>query len=561
MRHSSARLRTIGSDIVIAISVMVAAATATAAEPSIEVQLDQRRIGIEDATILVVRILEPIGTPDIDLGELSNLEVLSGPSTKTEFSWVNGVATRAISFSYVLHGLEVGPAAVGPVIVKLEGAVLRAEPLTAEIVPGSVVEERPSVRRPPFPFDPFDDLMQRRQPTRSAQVILRQIVGDRRLVLGEPLVAVIVLDTTAGGIDGFEWVNPPSFPNWWAQRVEPPERVTAEIVEVDGVRYNRFVVARHVLVPLKTGRLVVPVVEARIGFRTASLFAPQQVVERSTEEVAVEIVERPRPPEGYSGAVGDLRYSASLEPEVIDYGESAVLTIELRGNGNLPLVEPPALWPACADCESYPPEEESRVVVDAAGIHGTRSWRTTLIPRISGPIDLTPVMLAVFDPGAGHYRTHALGPLRLVVEPPPASPVPVATARVDTTSGESVIEESPQPAVRERGTAPWMWIGGALLIGLGLGALVPVLARRRHGAGLPLRRSGESPAERARELQIALERWWLSVRTDQKGRALEEEMQQLRRELEAIRFAPGRADHSETVLALEERLRGLMRRA
>ena len=53
----------------------------------------------------------------------------------------------------------------------------------------------------------------------------------------------------------------------------------------------------------------------------------------------------------------------------------------------------------------------------------------------------------------------------------------------------------------------------------------------------------------------------MGVRTQEKGRVLEEEMQHLRRELEAIRFAPGRADHTETVLALEERLRGLMRRA
>jgi hypothetical protein len=557
----SARVRTVGRDIVIAVSVAVAAATASAAEPSIEVQLDQRKIGIEDATLLVVRILEPSGTPEIDLGALTNFEVVSGPSTKTEFSWINGVATRAISFSYVLHGLEVGPAAVGPVTVTLEGAVLRAERLTAEIVPGSVVEQSPSGRHSPFPFDPFDDLIQRRQPARSAQVVLRQLVDVRRLVLGEPLVAVIVLDTTAGGIDGFEWVTPPSFPNWWAQRVEPPERVSAEVVEIDGVRYNRFVVARNVLVPLKTGRLVVPPVAARIGFRSASLFAPQQVVERTTDETAVEIIERPRPPEGYSGAVGDLQYSASLEPEVIDYGESAVLTIELQGNGNLPLVEAPASWPACTDCESYPPEDESRVVVDDTGIHGSRSWRMTLIPRISGPIDLAPVMLAVFDPAAGHYRKQSLGPLRLLVEPPPSSPVPVATTSVSAESNRGAVEERPQPEVREERTAPWMWVAGALLIGLGLGALVPVLARRRSRADLPPRRSGESPAERARELQIALEHWWLGVRNHEKGRALEEEMQQLRRELESIRFAPGRADHTETVLALEERLRGVMRRA
>jgi len=514
----------------IAVALLVAGVTiAGAADPSLEVHLDPRKIGIEDATVLVVRILEPKGTPEVDLGPLENLEVVSGPSTKTEFSWINGAATRAVSFSYIVQGLEIGAAAIGPVTVRLDGTELSSEIVRAEIVPGSILSQRQQGRRSPFPFDPFEDLAQRRQ--------------------------------TAGGVDGFEWTTPPSYPGWWAQRIEPPERVTGDVVEVEGVRYNRFVVASHVLVPLKTGQLEVPSVEARIGFRTASLFSPQQVVERATQARTVEVSQRPRPPEGFSGAVGDLRYRATIEPETIDFGESAVLTIELRGNGNLPLVEAPAMWPACLDCESYPPEEESNVAVDDGGIHGSRSWRTTLVPRSSGEIELEPVMLAVFDPAAGHYRKQTLGPLRLVVEPPPATPTPVVEEEERTVDQHELAEAAPSTGDVEPGVPLWAWIVGALIIGLAVGGVAPLLMARRRKGALPPRRAGESPAERARELQVALERWWMDARARAKGRALEGEMQQLRRELEAIRFAPGRADHTETVHELEERLRRLMRRA
>jgi hypothetical protein len=541
--------------------VLVGVTGATAADPSLEVHVDPRKIGIEDTTLLAVRILEPQGTPEVDLGALENLEVVSGPSTKTEFSWINGAATRAVSFNYILQGLDVGKAAVGPVTVTLDGAELSSEIVRVEIVPGSVLPQRQSGRRSPFPFDPFDDLVQRRQPTRSARVVLRQLVGESQVVLGQPVRAAIVLDTTAGGVDGFEWMTPPSYPGWWAQRVDPPERVTGEVVEVEGVRYNRFVVTRHVLVPLKTGPLEVPTVEARIGFRTASLFSPQQVVERATEAISVEVSPRSRPPEGYSGAVGDLRYRASLEPESIDFGESAVLTIELRGNGNLPLVEAPALWPVCSDCESYPPEEESNVTVDGSGIHGSRAWRTTLVPRDWGEIELEPVMLAVYDPAAGHYRKQTLGPLRLVVEPPPAIPTPEVVEEERIVGEEEVDEAAPATGGAESGVPAWVFIVGALVLGLALGGVAPLLVARRRRGALPPRRSDQNPADRARELQVALERWWMDARTRAKGRALEAEMQQLRRELEAIRFAPGRADHTETVLDLEERLKGLMRRA
>jgi hypothetical protein len=534
---------------------------AGAADPSLEVQLDPRKIGIEDTTVLVVRILEPEGTPDVDLGAFENLEVVSGPSTKTEFSWINGAATRAVSFSYILQGLEVGAAAIGPVTVKLDGAELSSEIVKAEIVPGSILPQQRQGRRSPFPFDPFEDLAQRRQPTRSARVVLRQLVAASQLVLGQPVRVVIVLDTTAGGVDGFEWKTPPSYPGWWAQRIELPDRVSGDVVEVEGVRYNRFVVASHVLVPLKTGQLEVPPVEARIGFRSESIFSPQQVVERASEAKIVDVSQRPRPPEGFSGAVGDLHYRATIEPETIDYGESALLTVELRGNGNLPLVEAPAMWPECSDCESYPPEEESDVTVDENGIHGSRAWRTTLVPRTTGEIELEPVMLAVFDPAAGHYRKQTLGPLRLVVEPPPETPTPTVVEEEPIVEEHESNEMAPSTGDVEPGVPLWAWIVGALVLGLSVGGMAPLLMARRRKGALPPRRAGESPAERARELQVALERWWMDVRARAKGRALEDEMQQLRRELEAIRFAPGRADHTETVLDLEERLRGLMRRA
>jgi hypothetical protein len=70
----------------------------------------------------------------------------------------------------------------------------------------------------------------------------------------------------------------------------------------------------------------------------------------------------------------------------------------------------------------------------------------------------------------------------------------------------------------------------------------------------------QMPADRARELQLALERWWLDVRARGDKKGLQPEMEALRKDLEAVRFAPGRADHSETIEDLEERLRVLIRK-
>ncbi len=542
-------------------SVVGVAAVAAASDPGLEVTLEPRRFGIEDAARLEVRVLEPSGTPSVDLGSLTNLQIVGGPSTGTELSWSNGAASRATTFNYVVQGVEVGPAAIGPVTVRMGKVELSSQLIEAEVVPGSVVAQQPAGRRSAFPANPFGDFFQRRQPTRAARVELRHLLASDRIVLGQPVLSRVVLDTTAGGVDGFEWVDAPSYPGWWAQRVEPPERIAGEVVEIDGVRYNRFVVARHVLVPLKTGSLAVPAVGARVGFRSGSLFAPQQVVERTSRERVVEVAPRPQAPVGFAGAVGDLRYKASLQPERIDFGESTVLSIELRGSGNLPLVEAPALWPVSEDCESYPPEEESSVTVDGRGIHGTRIWRKTLVPRSSGELELAAVELAVFDPAAGTYRKQVLGPMKLYVEPPPATPIPAAEpVTAEGLDAPSQTTET-SPLVVQSRPPQWMWILGALAVGLLAGGVVTYLLARSRRVALPPRRNGESPAERARQLQVALERWWLDVRVKSRSEHLEGEMQALRRDLEAVRFAPGRADHSETVSDLEDRVRSLMRRA
>jgi len=541
--------------------VLVALRVAGAAEPTLDVRLEPERFGVEDVARLVVKVHEPPGDlAEPDLGELVNLRVVAGPSRGSEFSFVNGVTSSAVSFSYVVRAEAEGPASVGPVSVAIDGTRLVAGPLSVEVAPGSLAPPRRGSRVSPFPIDPFGDLYGRRQPEQEAKVVLRQIVTPLSAVVGQPVTATVVLDTTAA-VDEFGWITAPTYPGWWTQRVEPPEQVTPEPVEIDGVRFNRFTVSRHALIPLRAGELVIPEARARVGARGRGFLDPGQVAERATAEIRVAVSERPPAPDGFGGAVGDLRYTASVEPAEIAFGESAVVTVQLEGSGNLPLVEKPEVWPTCEGCEVYPPENVDRVVVDDRGIHGSRAWRITVVPSQPGRLQLGPVELASFDPAAKRYRRQTVGPLELTVAPPPATPTPVAPPA--TAEGQAPVAAQEPGAAAPMGSAatPW-WVPAGAALGLGIligGAVMWWFGRARRRSAIPPRRPGESPAERARTLSVALERWWIDVGDQGRADGLEAEVEALRRELEAVRFAPGRADHSETVIGLEERLRRLLR--
>ncbi len=538
--------------------VLLTAAAGSAADPSIEVRLTPR-FGVEDRANLEVRIVEPpSGVSQPELGQLTNLQVVGGPSRGTEFSFINGVATSAVTFSYLVRAEAPGPASVGPVTVVADDVVLRAEPVDAEVVPGSVAPPRSRRQTSPFFTDPFEDLFPRRR-SPAATVVLRHLISSRRIVVGEPVMATVVLDTN-GRIDEFNWITAPTYPGWWAQRVESPEQITPEVVEVEGVRFNRFVIARHALIPLKAGVLTIPEVRAQLGVGSRGLIDPGEVMDRTTDQLEVQVEVQPPPQTNFAGAVGQLRYKVWLEPAEIEFGGSAILAVELKGRGNLPLVEAPPVWPTCDGCEAYPPEEESRVGVDEQGIHGSRSWNVTVVPREWGELVFEPVELAVFDPRSQTYRRDKLGPLTLQVSPPPPAPTPVARA------GAVPLEATPMAQDERRvlgdGEPPqWLWILGALIAGVTVGGVVVWLVVRRRARVIPPRTPGQTPPERARELQVALERWWLDARPRRPKPGVEEEMQRIRRELEAVRFAPGRADHSETIVELEERFRQLSRRA
>ncbi len=549
----------VGAPVLLVLLAVTVGAGIEAAEPSLEVHFQPHRFGVDDPAQLTVRINEPpaqVGAPD--LGQLVNLEVVAGPSTGSEFSFVNGVASRSQTFTYLVRGAAPGPASVGPVTVTAGSVELAAEPVSAEIVEGSVAPPSRRGRRSPPAADPFADILPRRSPPR-VELVLRHRVSADAVSLGEPLVAVVSLDSTVSSLYDFDWRTPPSYPGFWAQRLDNPGQVTPEIVEVDGRRFYRYEVLRSVLVPLKTGRVEVPEAAAAIGVRGWGLFDQGRLFERSAPAQTIEVAERPPAPPGFAGAVGDLRYSATVEPDRIELGESAVVTVTLDGRGNLPLVEAPEAVPICADCDSYPPEESSRVTVDAGGVHGARSWQVTVVPRTWGSLELGPVTVGVYDPVARRYQSQTLGPLTLTVAAPPATPTPIASPAPATSPGA----DEEQATGDETGPPGPSWLGMmvALLIGVGAGVGATWLATRRSRAVLPPRRADQSPAERARELQVILERWWLDARTTARGAALEPAMQELRRDLEAVRFAPGRADHSETVVELESRLRRLMRRA
>ncbi|MBN1127542.1 MAG: BatD family protein, partial [Chitinispirillaceae bacterium] len=117
---------------------------------------------------------------------------------------------------------------------------------------------------------------------------------------------------------------------------------------------------------------------------------------------------------GFSGSIGRISMSASIEPAEIPAGEAATLKITVNAAtrpGNV--AELPA--PVIPSCEVFSPEKHVQVDTTAAGISTKKSYRYLLIPQEEGTLSLPPLTLSYFDPYDGVYKTASSGPLSIVV--------------------------------------------------------------------------------------------------------------------------------------------------
>jgi hypothetical protein len=190
---------------------------------------------------------------------------------------------------------------------------------------------------------------------------------------------------------------------------------------------------RWALIPLTAGNAVIPAVPfayAELKQSKRRSFDPffgdffgddffgggVQSISRTafSNELSVHIKELPPPPAGFSGSIGKITLSASIDPPEIPAGEAATLKILITAAtrpGNV--TDLPA--PKIPNCEVFSPEKHVQVDTTATGIATKKSYKFLLIPQEEGALTLPPVELSYFDPYAGSYKTASSGPLTLSV--------------------------------------------------------------------------------------------------------------------------------------------------
>jgi hypothetical protein len=230
---------------------------------------------------------------------------------------------------------------------------------------------------------------------------------------------------------------------------------------------------RRAFFPIAPGHYEIPPARLFYEMRRGILQAPETftVASDPLPLVVLPLPDADRPPT-FTGAVGQFSMQARVEPERVGAGEAAVLTVEMRGTGNVKTLPPPVL-PDIPGVEVFPPTEESDVEITGSTLGGRKRFSWVLLPRQPGELAIPDIAYSAFDPETGGYRTTTATLSPLQVEPG------AGVADAAPAAGIRYLKPRPAPA----STLGWVrspWFAGAQILPVLLFAGALVRRSRRH---------------------------------------------------------------------------------
>ena len=448
---------------------------------TVRAYLSQTEVLLNRQFVLNVEIS---GTQQLDedppvLPDLSAFAVYLGSGTSTAMQIVNGRTSLSLTFQHRFQATAEGTFEIGPVTVRAGGRDLRTEPLTIRITDGPAPTSRSGLPGADGTVAPED-------------LFITATASKPRVYVNEPVIVEYRIFTRVD-VEGYNITQQPGTTGFWVEELEDPQARVEQVVR-DGLQYTSAVVRRVALFPTGAGtKTLAPLTletQVRVQRRSRSLFGDpfgglfgsRVSVVVGSNPVEIEVLPLPEAgrPDAFTGLVGRLEVSASIDRTDAETNDALTYRLEVSGTGNIrTLPEPELGFPS--DVEVYPPDVSERVDPTEDGVRGSKIFEYVIVPRAPGQVTIPAVKLAYFDIDAGTYAAAASDPITLTVAGDPvAGPAGRFRTGVDLQRQDIRFIRIAIPGFRP--------VGGSLVRSAGFWAIVLVpmcavagaVAARRH---------------------------------------------------------------------------------
>jgi hypothetical protein len=450
-------------------------------------------------------VIEGSERGDVLLPSMSDFQLIAGPfsSYSSQSQWINGKMSMktVVTYTYVFRATREGTFAIPPATVRVGRKEYKTNEVQLVVNAGTAANPLPGTPGQEQSADPSVGGADAEEP-----VFLRVLTSKKDVYVGEQFVSGLKVYTRVNTRPASAGKDIP-YEGFYKKSVDPD--ANAQRQDIGGQQYISQTIQRHILIPQKSGDLVIGpyesdwMVQQRVQRRSNSsifddffddpFFNSYQDVPVTLATQPVTIHVKPLPsgaPAGFTGAVGEFTMSASLSANEIAVNEALSLTITIRGSGNLPLLgEPEVNLPP--DHDLYDVTKSVNMSTSGNRITGSVTFEYPIVARYAGRFRIAPVKFSWFDPVSEMYRTATTEEFTFIVQKGEADDtqaglyVPGVTHESVENIGTDIrdISRAPQiftPLAASLMARSWYrWLYPiALLLTLLVIVLIRVLARR-----------------------------------------------------------------------------------
>ena len=371
---------------------------------------------------------------DLQLPDLSNFDVLMGPSTSQSSSIqiINGKTTQSSSYSYIfiLRAKKEGKFTIRPASIKVDGKTYESNELTIQVVKG---QPQPAAGQSSSGQQSSGQQNNQEQAEAPAGAIskdnlfVRVAVDKTNVSKGEQLLSVVKLYISQSvPLNGFDEVKLPSYEGFWTKDIDVPTQVNFTREVYNGKIYQVGILKKTILFPQQTGTIridpfeITCLVRQRVrqqqGFFD-DFFDNYRVVKAKvvSDPVSINVRDLPNQPANFSGAVGNFNINSSIDKTSVKSNEAVTLKLTVNGSGNLTLIKAPKIE-LPQDFEAYEPKTSDKVIASDNGLNGSITFEYLFIPRFAGNFKIPPIEFIFFNPGSRQFETRTTEAYNLRVE-------------------------------------------------------------------------------------------------------------------------------------------------
>ncbi|MEO9022249.1 MAG: BatD family protein [Ginsengibacter sp.] len=412
------------------------------------------KIGKNDILQIQFKVENGSNVESIIPPSFKGFTIVSGPNQERSVSNINGRVSQYVAVGFSLQPSSAGKFTIGAATARVDGKEYHSNPVTVQVTKTSSAQpNNNTANTSPFanfnfdsPSQPvtrqFDDYILKpgenvAQKTQK-NLFLKLDASKTSCYVGEPIVAAYKLYTRLHSETTI--TDAPSFNGFSVSDLNVNNNASLE--KYNGRPYNVYTLRKVELYPLQPGNITLdPVVADNTVTFIKSEYANSQnsddffnmlenfgdaaipasgLVEQKiilkTDPLVITVKPLPAQgkPSGFKGAVGNFEISSSLEKDHITTDDAGSLSVVIKGEGNIQLINAPVInWDKGMD--GYDAKLKDDVDKTKFPMSGSKIFTFPFTVSRPGDYKIDSITFSYFDPVSATYKTLHTNPLEVHV--------------------------------------------------------------------------------------------------------------------------------------------------